>query len=412
MMPEGGDDQGRREDGDRTESDQIDHTGQPFDFQLGILDPESAPAFLSEGEESGLEIDDRQSADIRQIFGTAFPQYLQPVEEILDQILSGNGDAESVGALAGMLSSLMAASSRMGFDNVHDLLRQLYETVSNLDVESISSSAAGIREEIIGNLLDLKDLAQEMAGQTLVEDGKRSATIFSALKGKDGVGKDVLRRLTAAGLVSVDQLRKATADEIAAVSGIDIASARHLLGLLARDASPSAPPRHGSGGAETAYTSVVPLFPASRAAGGESGAIESLHDRVLRKLRAEADVEASIEELKNEIRVLRSSVADKRGCLGALEQSSGPRSKELRRLSQRHADHADDLDRSRRERDALVQRHSLSLEAVRAKEARIAVLSEQRRRLGGRTVRLGDAVGELVDELGHLRRSIAKRRPG
>ena len=79
-----------------------------------------------------LEVDDRQLEEIREIFGTAFPQYLQPVEEIVEQILSGKGDPESFQALDGMLTSLETASTRMGFDDILKLLTDLRTHVAEL----------------------------------------------------------------------------------------------------------------------------------------------------------------------------------------------------------------------------------------------------------------------------------------
>ena len=411
-MSEDGDDSRKREKSQRAKSDQAVSAEEPFDFQLGISESEGAADALDNGEESGLEIDDRQSADIRQIFGTAFPQYLQPVEELVDQILSGKGDAESLGALTGTLSSLMTASSRMGFDNVHDLLRQLHATASGLDSDALSSPSTEIREAIVGNLMDLKEVAQEMAGQALLEQGGRSKTIFSALQGKEGVDKDVLRRLTSAGLVSVDQLLMAKPEEIAVVSGIDIGSVHHILELLSRDDQLGERSQQRPAGAGPPRTAVVSLFPAGKTAPAVPSEVDSLHDNVLRKLRVEVEVEASVEEIKKRIRELRSLISEHRVRLRSLEQSNRPKSKEVRKLEQNLADQVETLVKRRSERDALAQRCSFSQEAVRQREARLVMLHEQRHNLGGKTARLGHEVGGLVEMLGHVRRSIAKRRPG
>lgn len=112
----------------------------------------SFQAIPQDSAENGLEPDDRQAAEIREIFGTAFPKYLQPVEEIVEQILSGDGDSESTEALTGMFSSLMEASSRMGFDNVHQLLGQLQERISSPGPDLSGPIAADVRERILGDI--------------------------------------------------------------------------------------------------------------------------------------------------------------------------------------------------------------------------------------------------------------------
>ena len=173
-----------------------------------------------DGLVGGLETDDRQAAEIREIFGIAFPQYLQPVEEIVEQLLSGQGDEELSSALGGMLTSLMEASSRMGFENVHDLLERLSDRVLQIDSAPDDERARAIREDIISTMFDLNELAEAMGGSS--EPGERQQTIISALKNKPGIGQLVLRRLSAAGLVTVDQLKMGEPEEIGVVTGIDL----------------------------------------------------------------------------------------------------------------------------------------------------------------------------------------------
>lgn len=351
-----------------------------------------------------LEVDEHQSEEIREIFGTAFPQYLQPAEEIIEQILSGKGDTESLEALDGMLSSLKAASSRMGFDDIHKLLNHLHEQVSDLDGVLSDPVPAGAREAILGDVLELRDLADQMGGGGQTESGERQRTIFTALKGKEGVGDLVLRRLSAAGLVTVEQLLMAKPDEIAAVTGLGPDIVQNLLDVLSEEESPTAPPRVPQGqeapGEPTAVERPVEM-PAE---------VESLHEQVLEKLRAGVAAESSIEDLKAEIRRLRYRVLDRRAQLNSLDESLDEMKKALRLRSGRMAERAAFIDEIRARRDALARRCSSSEETIRQEEIRIETLSQERRSMKEQAVSLGRAVGGLLGSLGNMRRLVAKRR--
>lgn len=342
-----------------------------------------------------LEVDDRQSEEIREIFGTSFPQYLQPVEEIIEQVLSGKGDTESLEALDGMLSSLETASLQMGFEDVHKLLNHLHTRVSELDVASSDPVPADAREAILGDVLELRDLADKMGGGGQTESGERQNTIFTALKGKEGVGDLVLRRLSAAGLVTVGQLLMAKPDEIAAVTGLGPDIVQNLLKVLAEEESPAAPPQEPKA--------------AGRAAGMPTE-VESLHEQVLEKLRAEVEAESSLEELKTEVRKLRSRVLERRAQLNSLEESLEETKKALRMLSGRMAERSAFIDEIRAKRDALARRCASSEEKMRREEIRIEALSHERRSLREQAIGLGRAVGGLLGSLGKMRRLVARGR--
>jgi hypothetical protein len=329
----------------------------------------------------GLETDDRQAAEIRSIFGTAFPQYLQPVEEIVEQILSGQGDEESASALGGMLTSLMEASSRMGFDNVHDLLDRLNGRITQIESTADTEAAREIREDIINTMFDLKELADSMSGSS--EPAERQQTIISALKNKPGIGQLVLRRLSAAGLVTVDQLRMGRPDEIAAVAGIDLEIVHQILRVIDGEGTPAGMPAQ----------------------------VETLHEQVLEHLRREVDTQASVDELKADLRSLRSRIAEHRTELALLEEALTKKRSALQSYSKQTAANAETLDELTADRDQLNRRLSRSEDTVRDKQQELESLRRERQQLEQETANLCRAVGGLVDRLGRIRRSVAKGRP-
>jgi cob(I)alamin adenosyltransferase len=326
----------------------------------------------------GLETDDRQAAEIREIFGTAFPQYLQPVEEIVEQMLSGQGDDESASALGGMLTSLMEASSRMGFENIHELLERLSDRVSQIGSAADDAAARAIREDIINIMFDLKDLAEAMGGSGPTE---QQQTIISALKNKPGIGQLVLRRLSAAGLVTVDQLKMGKPEEIAAVSGIDLEIVRNILEVI-DDEHVELP-----------------------------GEVEALHDQVLDQLRKEVDAQAAVDELKADIRTARSKVAEHRAELQLIQQALKKKRAALKSYSRQTLDSAEILDELTSGRDILNRRLLRSEDAVQQKRQQLEKSRRERRQLEQQTANLCRAVGGLVDRLGRIRRTVAKGKP-
>jgi hypothetical protein len=126
------------------------------DAEIDLL-PEEAGEIADDAGD-GLEIDARQSEEIRRIFGTTLPQYLEPVEEMVQQILTEKPAEETVDALLGTLSSLGQAASRVGFEEVVVQLERFRETVAGLGEELDGPVAREKREGILGGLLDLKDL--------------------------------------------------------------------------------------------------------------------------------------------------------------------------------------------------------------------------------------------------------------
>ena len=288
----------------------------------------------SEEESFGLKTNDRQAAEIRQIFGTTFPQYLMPVEEIVEQILNGEVDEESVSALNGMLDSLLDASSRMGFDEVHSLISELAEAIASLAPTAEQLVEGEQRENILGVIIDLKDLTQEMGGDVGPLEKQRS--LISALKNKPGIGQLVLKRLSAAGLVTVDQVLMAGPEEVAVFSGLDVKIDHEVIRVLNDEPD------------ETKDAEQVPAE------------IESLHEEVIRQLSREVESQTSVDELKLDIRKLRNVVIKYRAEIELLEENVDKKKVSLRKLNEQLKRESDRLSELQVERDLLVRRYELS----------------------------------------------------
>jgi hypothetical protein len=205
-----------------------------------VLDLEESEAH-GDDDSSGLEPDEQQLEEMRRIFGTTLPQYLQPVEEMVAQILSSTGTKETEDALVATLLSLGEAAGRMGFSEVKaslDRLRLRFESKEN-------KKTPEFREAVLGDLIDLKDIGLEMSGASSAPPEPQGESLLAALRGMKGLDEAALGRLTKAGLVTVEQVRKGRPDEIAVVSGLDLALVHriraHLEPAAARESeAPSA----------------------------------------------------------------------------------------------------------------------------------------------------------------------------
>jgi hypothetical protein len=346
-----------------------------------------------------LETDERQSAEIREIFGTTFPQYLKPIEEVVEQILAGKGDAESTKALLAMIASLMEASSRMGFDNVYQLLASLNDHILGLEIDKQEVVDSSRREQILGLILELSDLAEQMGGQGPSSAAEEQTSIFEVLKDVEGIGDLALRRLAAAGVTTVEQIKMARPDEIAAVSGLDIEVVNKIISILSGDQP-----------ADKKNETVSAEKP--EAADYESEEIESLHNKVIENLKAEVEVESAIEELKAEIRILRSRVSKRRAELISKDESHQCKKKFLKELLARVNSHSMFLEENRRKRDSLARKCASSEQVVQQHEIRLEAYRKEQRSLEKKAAKLERAVDELVGLLGPIKLSVAKGRSG
>ncbi len=368
---------------------------------LGLVFPgEEAPATsagLEAIEENGLETDDHQAAEIREIFGTAFPQYLQPVEEILDQLLSGTGDADSIDVLDGMVASLMEASSRMGFDDVHKILGKLRLTISSIDPDAKVPPSLKLKQEIRGAVTNLKKIAQEMGGQAPVVEEKKPErkTIIAALRNKDGIGKVALKRLSAAGLVTVDQLLMATPEEIAAVTGLNLDIVHTILSHVSENPPKAKPPKASAKevGSEAVDTEV-----------------ESHHERIIENLHKEAEMEVTLESLRAEVRGSRSRVFEYRAEIKSVDISLEERKKAVDAFQTQMSARKGIVEELRAKRDALMRKYAESEEVNERNYLKLQSIRQQRRNVEAEAVNLSREVGSLLDTIQRVYRTIAKRQ--
>jgi hypothetical protein len=346
-----------------------------------------------EGEESadagdGLEIDDRQSEEMRRIFGTTLPQYLLPVEEMVQQLLSGQTSAETLPALLGTLTSLGSAASRMGFTEVVTALERMAEAVGALNDQPFESIPREVRETIVARLLDLRDLATEMGGEP-AEEGA-SLTLFKALADRTDLDPSVLPRLSAAGLITVDQVLQADSGEVAAVTGLDRGTVDRICGILAEN-------KPGEGDDEDGDKVLdLPLDE------------EALQKVLLRKLSQQVDAEAAVQEMRAEIRQLRTQVKRQRAELQGAEERGDRAAATLKEATEQVATRLAELGRVRASCEELAGRYAVTSDGLRHEEQRVVELQRARRDLARREARMDEEVEHLVDNVGRVLRRVAR----
>jgi hypothetical protein len=129
-----------------------------------------------------------------------------------------------------VLESIQAAAVRVEVEDVRIALEHMRNTVSELLV-----AADEDRPDLLERILAGSRRIHVIAGGDVASESEsesKSPTIFSALSGVEGFEKSVVERLTAAGLLTLDQLEIARPDEIVAVSGLDAAVVGRLLAAL------------------------------------------------------------------------------------------------------------------------------------------------------------------------------------
>lgn len=181
-------------------------------------------------EAGGLELKGAQAEELRQIFLTTLPQYVEPLRELIEQVLAQEEVEESLLATLGTtVSSILDAADRIGVEDAARPLRVMRDLVTKLAVLEPDD----VRDEILEMLSEIEGLS----GST---GSERSATIVSALQSAEGLDPSTLERLTAAGLLSVSQLESAKKHEIVAVTGLPEDAVDALLVAVGLQ-SPTAP---------------------------------------------------------------------------------------------------------------------------------------------------------------------------
>jgi len=326
--------------------------------------------------DSGLEIDDAQAEEIRSIFLTTLPQYLEPVEQMLDQVFDGDGGGDDTRqALVATLTSLDAAAARIGLEEIVERLKRIADRVQLLD--EIPDDRGTARRAIFADLAELRRLTGA-ADRAAASDDAGSRTILSVLRAVGRADETVLSRLTSAGLVTVDQLLMARPDEITAVSGLDRATVDRLLADVARSVTPA-----------DEANNVVELST-------DGGALRA---HLERKRRRQADAEAALAELRDEVQMLRRRLPELRAELASAEDRRDDLREALSRVRERIADSTRELDEALAARREVAGRHATAEETTTARETRVRQLRRERQAAIEERAELERDVASLVDRV-------------
>jgi hypothetical protein len=190
-----------------------DNASESSDLDGIVLEESSGP---DEGS-ADLELDQFQATEIREIFLTTLPEYLEPVRQMLDQLFSPAGAQPEIReALETTLGSIHTAAVRVGIDDVAGAVDRMRAGILELGPDPTTADQARARISI--ELSEIERIASSVGAPA--GTAARAETIVAALGRLTQVDKSVLQKLTAAGLVTVDQIRMADPGEIVAVSGL------------------------------------------------------------------------------------------------------------------------------------------------------------------------------------------------
>jgi len=364
--------------------------------------------------ESGLALDDAQAEEIRRVFLVTLPQYLEPVEQMVEQLFaSGYADDDIRKALDTTLSSIADAASRIGVEEIRAGVTRIREELVRLDDEP-DQPPFRIRDEIVATIEEIKKVASGTAEPIpRGREGAGSQTIFKALEGIEGIDRSVLQQMTAAGLVTVDQLKMARPDEIVAVTGLDESVVQKILASLLDAEAPSKQETQASVEHETAAAPVqevegrrrraaVPPPVEDGAKGPEPADHDALHANLSAKLRAQVEAEAALNEVRVEVQRLRALVASHREDMATAENTREDKRAALDRLRDRLADRLTALGETRAGRDELDSKLIDTEDTLRQAERRIAKLREQRQELLDEAARSAQEVADLVQRVERL----------
>lgn len=332
-----------------------------------------------EGFHGGLELDDSQAEEVRWIFISSLPQYLEPLEQMTSQLLEDGYDEELQRAATVTLASIADAATRVGIDDVADLAQHMREQILLLDEDEAPDAA--LRDGIRRALQDLGNVAgdpSELSSDSV--PAERSKTIVAAFHDIEGVDKSVLQRLTAAGLVTVDQLLMAARHEIVAVTGLDAATVDRIVDAV----SPAGP-----ASAHTAGAAV-------------SEPPEGDHAELRKQLRARVDAELALDRTRFSLLQLRHRILALRDELTSSERRRDELRDELTAARARvaskwvvlgderalRAKHARAKDRDESELDRLERRLARSRQEKQATEAELDSFAQKVEELTGSVHRI------------------------
>jgi hypothetical protein len=334
---------------------------------------------------AGLEMGEDQAEEIKRIFLVTLPQYLEPVEQMVDQLFAGSAGESGDGwqALSATLSSLAAAASRIGFEEIMVRLQRMGALV---DRAGGGGAPADLRGQLLAELAGIRAIATTAAPEAAPKAGGQ--TVVAALRGVGGVDDTVLRRLTTAGLVTVDQLLMADTDEVVAVTGLDVAVVERVLDALSRRELPAPA---GDAPAENVVEMQL----------GE----EALRTQLGRKLHAQVELEAEIEELRAEVAQLRTRAAELNAQLEALAPERTELDRALGRAGEREAQAAAHLRALRGQREHLAGRLAAAQEGIGAQERRILELRRTQQKMVEEETRFDREVTGIVKRVERMLRT-------
>jgi hypothetical protein len=193
----------------------------------GIVIEDSADGG-DEAAADGLELDAQQAAEIRQIFLTSLPDYLEPIKEMVAKLSTDPDETGEIKAgLAKTIASIAAAAARMKLDDITKSMEALRDDVVLFDAEGAQEA---LRERINTAIAALDGLARRAS--SIRPEKAPSETLVAALKGVDAIDNAAIQKLMASGVVYVDQVLSAEPKEVEMVSGLDAKAVATLFEVL------------------------------------------------------------------------------------------------------------------------------------------------------------------------------------
>ncbi len=234
------------------------------------MSDEEKPVEAEEEPEDGLVLDEDESAQLREVFSSIFPQYLIPLEELVGQLLEGQATPEIIEGLRGAVAPLISAADSIGVTSIKTVLVEFQSVIDRVaDADEID---AAIRDKVVDVFYRLKEEVQGAgAAEAAGAAGTAPSDFVARLSAIDGIGAPEVQRVLAAGISTQEHVVSARVDEIAAVTGLSQELAQTIFtafGGVARKRRPTSgtsgggsagggsdPSRSGSSGANGGFES-------------------------------------------------------------------------------------------------------------------------------------------------------------
>ena len=136
------------------EADAADQDSSVIDYVMATSESPAADDIAG-----AVELDSFQAKEIRTIFFTTLPEYLEPVEQMIEQLLDPAGAAPEVrDPLCATLSSISQAAARIGIDEVPALLDRMRGRIAPMGPEPASREL--VQERFDGGSPPVRALAR------------------------------------------------------------------------------------------------------------------------------------------------------------------------------------------------------------------------------------------------------------